>query len=202
MLLKIYPENPNIRHIKTIVECLNDGGIIIYPTDTIYALGCNMSKSKALERIIQIKGIKKKITNLSFICNDLSQLSDYTKPISNPVYKLMRKTLPGPFTFILEANNKVSKLIKTKKKTVGIRIPDNNIVYEIIKELGNPILSTSIHDENKIIEYPTNPELIYEKYKNIVDIIIDGGFGGNIPSTIIDCTTEECIILRQGKGVL
>ena len=161
MLLKIYPENPNPRYIRMVSECLSDGGIVIYPTDTVYGLGCDIFKAKAIERTAQIKGINVSKANFSFICNDLSQLSDYCKPISNDVSKLMRKNLPGPFTFILNANNNVPKLIQSKKKTVGIRIPDNNIPLEIVRELGNPIMSTSIHDEDEIIEYTTDPELIY-----------------------------------------
>ncbi|MDY0343840.1 MAG: L-threonylcarbamoyladenylate synthase [Lentimicrobium sp.] len=202
MLLKIYPENPNPRHILTVVECLMDGGIIIYPTDTVYGLGCDIFKSKAVERIALIKGIKAEKSNFSFICDDLSQLSDYSKPIPNEVFKLMRKNLPGPFTFILNASNNVPKLIQSKKKTVGIRIPDNNIPRVIVKELGHPIMSTSIHDEDEIIEYTTDPELIYEKYSNLVDIVIDGGYGDNEPSTVIDCTGAEPLITREGKGVL
>ena len=202
MLIKIHPENPGPRQIKTVVECFYDGGIIIYPTDTVYGLGCDIYKSKAVEKIAFIKGIKKEKANFSFICHNLSQLSDYTKPIGNEIYKLMKASLPGPFTFILNANNKVPKLFQSKKKSVGIRIPDNNIVSEIVKELGNPIMSTSIHDEDEIIEYTTDPELIHEKYKNIVDIVIDGGYGDNEASTIVDCTTDEIMILREGKGIL
>lgn len=202
MLLKIYPENPSQRQIRTVVECLMDGGVIIYPTDTVYGLGCDIFKAKAVERIAQIKGIRADKANFSFICNDLSQLSDYSRPISNEVFKLMRKNLPGPFTFILNASSNVPKLIQSKKKTVGIRIPDNNIPLEIVRELGNPIMSTSIRDEDEIIEYTTDPELIYEKYKNIVDIVIDGGYGDNEASTIIDCTGSELLIVREGKGIL
>lgn len=202
MLLKIYPQNPNIRHIRMVVECLMDGGIIIYPTDTVYGLGCDIFKPKAIERVALIKGIKPEKANFSFICNDLSQLSDYSKPINNDVFRLMRNNLPGPFTFILNASNSVPKLIQSKKKTVGIRIPDNSIPIEIVKELGNPIMSTSIHDEDDIIEYTTDPELIYEKYSNLVDIVIDGGYGDNEPSTVVDCTGDEPVITREGKGIL
>lgn len=202
MLLKIYPENPNQRHIRMVVECLMDGGIIIYPTDTVYGLGCDIFKSKAIERIAQIKGIRAEKSNFSFICNDLSQLSDFSKPIPNNIFKLMKSNLPGPFTFILNASNNVPKLIQSKKKTVGIRIPDHNIPITIVSELGNPIMSTSIHDEDEIIEYTTDPELIYEKYNKLVDIVIDGGYGDNEPSTVIDCTTDEPIIIREGKGIL
>lgn len=202
MLLKIHPDNPSPRSINTVVECLNDGGVIIFPTDTIYALGCDIYKPKAIERVAQIKGIKKEKANFSFLTHDLSQLSDFTKPISNEVFKLMKSTLPGPFTFILNANNNVPKLFQSKKKTVGIRIPLNNIPTEIIRELGNPIMSTSVHDEDEIIEYTTDPELIYEKFINLVDIVIDGGYGDNEPSTIIDCTGPEVLIVREGKGKL
>jgi tRNA threonylcarbamoyl adenosine modification protein (Sua5/YciO/YrdC/YwlC family) len=200
MLLKIHPENPSPRQIKTVVECLNDGGVIIFPTDTIYALGCDIYKSRAIDKVAQIKGIKKEKANFSFICSDLSQLADFTKPIPNEVFKLMRKTLPGPYTYILNANNNVPKIFQSKKKTVGIRIPDNNIPIEIIRLLGNPILSTSIHDDDEIIEYSTDPELIYDKFKNQVDIVIAGGHGDNNPSTIVDCTGDEIVVVREGKG--
>lgn len=202
MLLKIYPENPNLKHIRIVTECLLDGGIIIYPTDTVYGLGCDIFKSKAIEKIAQIKGINVAKANFSFICNDLSQLSDFCKPISNDIFKMMRNNLPGPFTFILNANNNVPKLMQSKKKTVGIRIPDNNIPLEIVKELGHPIMSTSVHDEDEILEYTTDPELIYEKYQQLVDIVIDGGYGDNEASTVIDCTEEEIFIIREGKGIL
>ena len=202
MFLKLYPENPDPKHINTIVKCLNDGGIIIYPTDTVYGMGCNIFKPKSVERVAQIKGIRVEKSNFSFICSDLKHISDFTKPIDNNVYKLMRKTLPGPFTYILNANNNVPKLFQSKKKTVGIRIPDNNIILEIVRELGNPILTTSIYDEDDIIEYTTDPELIYEKYKDIVDIVIDGGYGDNEASTVVDCTSDVISIIRQGKGNL
>ena len=202
MLLKIYPENPNPRDIKTVIECLNDGGIIIYPTDTVYGLGCDIFKNKSVERIADIKGIKVEKANFSFICYDLSQLSDFTKPISNSTYKLMKRALPGPFTFILDASNKVPKLFQSKKKTVGIRIPNNNISRIIVQELGHPIMSTSIYDEDDVIEYTTDPELIYEKYGNIVDIVIDGGYGDNEASTVVSCINDEVVVLRQGKGII
>jgi len=202
MLLKIHPENPSIRQIRIVTECLNDGGIIIYPTDTIYGFGCNIYKPKAIEKIANIKGIKSGKANFSFICYDLSNISDYTRPFSTSIYKLMKKALPGPFTFILTANNKVPKIIQSKKKTIGIRIPDNNISREIVRELGNPIMSSSIKDDDTIIEYSTDPELIYEKYKDIVDIVINGGYGNNEASTVVDCTKNEIEIVRQGKGIL
>jgi tRNA threonylcarbamoyl adenosine modification protein (Sua5/YciO/YrdC/YwlC family) len=202
MLLKLYNENPNPRDIRNIVDLLHDGGIIIYPTDTVYGLGCDITNSKAVEKVARFKGIKIEKANFSFICSDLSHLSDYTKPISNTIFKLMKKNLPGPFTFILEANNNVPKYFKGKKKTVGIRIPDNNIIREIVSELGNPILSTSIRDEDEILEYTTDPELIFEKYKDIADIVIDGGYGELVPSTVVDCTGAVIEIIRQGKGIL
>lgn len=202
MFLQIHPDNPNPRLIKKVIDCLNSGGIIIYPTDTVYGLGCDIYNKKAVERIAQVKGIKKEKANFSFICSDLSHISDFTRPISNETYKLMRKHLPGPFTFILDANNKVPKLFQSKKKTVGIRIPDNNIIRTIVEEFGHPIMSTSVYDEDEIIEYTTDPELIYEKYQNIADIVIDGGYGDNEASTIVDCTQNETLIIRQGKGIL
>lgn len=202
MLLKIHPETPSLRQIKIVVDCLNSGGIIIYPTDTIYGLGCDIFNSKAIDKIARLKGIKKEKANFSFLCYDLSHISDFTKPFSNPVYKLMKSSLPGPFTFILNGNSNVPRIFQSKKKTVGIRVPANNIILEIIRELGNPIMSTSIHDDDEIVEYTTDPELIYERYKDKVDIVIDGGYGDNQPSTIIDCTTDEAIIIREGKGVL
>lgn len=202
MLLRIYPKNPDERQIQTILECLHKGGIIVYPTDTVYGLGCDITQPKAIEKIAAIKGIKKEKANFSFICSSLSQLSDYTKPIDNNVFRLMKKALPGPFTFILNANSKVPNLLQSKKKTVGIRIPDHSIPVLLVEKLGNPILTTSVHDEDEIIEYTTDPELIHEKYGNKVDIVIDSGPGGNLASTIIDCTGDEIIVVRQGKGKL
>lgn len=201
MLVKLFNENPNLREILKIVEVLRKGGLIIYPTDTVYGLGCDITNAKAVEKVARIKNVKVEKNNFSFICSDLSHISDFTKPISNSVFKLMKKNLPGPFTFILEANNNLPKYFKGKK-TVGIRVPDNNIIREIIRELGNPILSTSIHDEDEILEYSTDPELIYEKYQNIAEVVIDGGYGDFIPSTIVDCTGEEIVIVREGKGVI
>ncbi len=202
MLIRLYNENPNPREIRKIVDVLRDGGIIIYPTDTVYGLGCDITNPRAVEKVARFKGVNIEKTNFSFICSDFSHLSDYTRPIPNPVFKLIKKNLPGPFTFILKANNNVPKYFKGKKKTVGIRIPDNNIIRHIIYELGNPILSTSIHDEDEIIEYTTDPELIYEKYQNIADIVVDGGHGELVPSTIVDCTGDEIKITREGKGIL
>jgi tRNA threonylcarbamoyl adenosine modification protein (Sua5/YciO/YrdC/YwlC family) len=201
MLVKLFNDNPNQREVLKIVEVLRNGGLIIYPTDTIYGLGCDITNTKAVEKVARIKGVKADKNNFSFICSDLSHLADYTKPIPNPVFKLMKKNLPGAFTFILEANNNLPKYFKGKK-TVGIRVPDNNIIREIIRELGNPILSTSIKDDDEILEYTTDPELIYEKYGEIADVVIDGGYGEIVPSTIVDCTGDEIVIVREGKGIL
>lgn len=202
MLLKIYNENPNPKDILKVVDLLRNGGIIIYPTDTIYGLGCDITNQKAVEKVAQFKGMKIEKANFSFICSDLSHLSDYTKPIPSAVFKLMKKNLPGPFTFILDASNNVPRYFKGKKKTVGIRVPDNNIIREIVHELGNPILSTSIREDDEILEYTTDPELIYEKYQDFADVVIDGGYGEIVPSTVIDCTGEGIEILREGKGIL
>ena len=203
MLLKLYPTNPNPRYIKMILECLADGGLIIFPTDTIYGLGGSISSQKALERICQIKGIKKEKANFSFIFHDLSMLSEFTRPINNDVFKMMKRNLPGPFTFILEANNNIPRIFQSKKKTIGIRIPDQPIITNIVREFGTPIMTTSLVDEeDEIGEYLTDPEEIYERYQDKVDIIIDGGYGDNQASTIVDCTDNEIVITRQGKGIL
>ena len=202
MLIRIHPDNPADRQLNMVIECLNDGGVIIFTTDTIYAMGCDIFKSKAIDRVARIKGVKPEKANFSFLCHDLSHLSDFTKPLNNDIFKLMKRTLPGPFTYILEANNNVPKILHRKKRTVGIRVPDNKIITEIIRQLGNPVMSTSIRDEDEIIEYSTDPELIHEKFENLVDIVIDGGYGDNEPSTIIDCTGEEIELIRQGKGLL
>lgn len=200
MFLKIYPENPNPREIQKAVDCLENGGIIIYPTDTIYGIGCDIFKPKAVERIAELLGDKKKKSAMTFICHDLSHLSDYTRPIDNSTFKVMKRALPGPFTFILEANNNVPKLLQSNKKTVGIRVPDNTIIREIVRVLGHPILSTSVKDDDEVVEYTTDPELIYEKYENLVDMVIDGGYGDNVPSTVVDCTGGGIEIIREGKG--
>jgi tRNA threonylcarbamoyl adenosine modification protein (Sua5/YciO/YrdC/YwlC family) len=202
MLLKIHPVNPEFRKIKMVTDCLSGGGVIIYPTDTVYGMGCDIYDSNAVERICRIKGIRPDKSNLSILCYDFSHLSDFAKPIDTPVYRVMRKAMPGPFTFILKANNNVPKLFKSKKKTVGIRIPDNKICADIVKELEHPIVSTSIHSEDTVIDYITDPELIYEKYEKLVDIVIDGGYGGNRPSTVVDCSDGEFNVLRQGLGDL
>ncbi len=202
MLIRLYEENPNEKTILQVVNCLKNGGVIIYPTDTVYGIGCDITSKKALEKVARIRGVKLEKSNFSFICHDLSHLSDYTKPIDTPTYKLLRRALPGPYTFILEANNTVPKIFKSNKKTVGIRIPGNNIPRAIVQALGHPIVSTSIHDEDEILEYSTDPELIHEKYKDLVDMVIDGGYGDNEPSTVIDCTQGEFQVLREGKGAL
>ncbi len=202
MLIKIYPENPNPKAIEQVADVLRKGGLIIYPTDTVYGLGCDITNHRAIEAICRIRNIKPDKANFSFICYDLSHISDYIKTIDNATFRVIKKALPGPFTFIFNANNNVPKLLSSNKKTVGIRVPDNNIARDIVKALGNPILSTSIKDDDDIIEYSTDPELIYEKYQDNVDIVIDGGYGGNIPSTVVDCTSGEFEIVREGKGVL
>lgn len=201
MLLRIHEANPSDRQIRQVVDVLNNGGVIIYPTDSVYGLGCSILKPKAVERISQIKGIPLSKANFSLICSNLSDLSTYAKPINNNIYKAMKKCLPGPYTFILQASNNVPKLFMSKKKTVGIRVPDNNIVQAILKELGHPIMSTSIkNDEDDLIEYIMDPELIHEKFENQIDIVIDGGYGGIEPSTILDCTDDEISVIREGKG--
>jgi len=202
MLIKIYPENPNQKHIRKVAEVLEAGGIIIYPTDTIYAMGCDIKANKTIERIASMKGRNPLNPDMSIIFHDMSQLSEYTLIRDNNIFKMLKRNLPGPFTFIVQANNQIPKLFKNKKKTVGIRIPDNNIVLEIVRELGRPIITTSIHDNDEVIEYLTDPELIYEKFRDFADIVIDGGFGKNEPSTIVDCTSEEIKVVRQGPGVL
>ena len=197
--IKIYPENPNEREIAKVIKILRDGGIIIYPTDTVYGLGCDITNTKALERIARIKGIKLDKANFSFVCSDLSNLSDYVKQINTSTFKILKRSLPGPYTFILPGNNNLPKEFK-KKNTVGIRIPDNNIALEIVRQLGNPIVSTSIHDDDEILEYSTDPELIFEKWQNQVDAVIDGGYGDNVASTVIDLSGDEPVLIREGKG--
>jgi tRNA threonylcarbamoyl adenosine modification protein (Sua5/YciO/YrdC/YwlC family) len=202
MLIRIYNENPNQKHIRQIVDLLENGAIIIYPTDTVYAMGCDIKASKSIEKIARLKGLNPKNPDLSLIFHDMSQLSEYTIIHDNNIFKLLKRNLPGPFTFIVQANNQIPRLFKNKKKTVGIRIPDNNIVLELVRELGRPIITTSIHDLDEIIEYTTDPELIHEKYSDFADLVIDGGYGNNEASTIVDCTGEEIEIVRQGLGIL
>ncbi len=197
--IKIYEDKPSEAAIKKVVEVLRDGGLIIYPTDTVYGLGCDITNTRALERIAKIKGIKLEKANFSFVCSDLSNLSDYVKQIDTSTFKILKRALPGPYTFILPGNNDLPKEFR-KKKTVGIRVPKNNIALEIVKMLGNPIVSTSIHDDDEVLEYSTDPELIFEKWQNRVDVVIDGGYGDNTPSTIIDLSGYEPVVVREGKG--
>ena len=198
-IIRIYNENPNPREITKVVKTLRNGGLVIYPTDTVYGLGCDITNNSALEKIAQIEGVKLEKANFSFICHDLSNLSDYVKQIDTSTFKILKRCLPGPYTFILPGNNNLPTVFK-KKKTVGIRVPDNNICRAIVAELGNPIVSTSIRDEDEVIEYTTDPGLIQEKWDNLVDIVIDGGYGDNIPSTVIDLTTDQPEVVREGKG--
>ncbi|SHJ26962.1 L-threonylcarbamoyladenylate synthase [Flavobacterium haoranii] len=199
--IKIYEDKPSEAAIKKVVDVLRDGGLVIYPTDTVYGLGCDITNSRALEKIAKIKGIKLEKANFSFICYDLSNISDYIKQIDTSTFKILKRALPGPYTFILPGNNDLPKEFR-KKKTVGIRVPDNNIAREIVKILGNPIVSTSIHDEDEVLEYSTDPELIFEKWQNKVDLVIDGGYGDNVASTIIDLSSYEPEVIREGKGSL
>ena len=199
--IKIYEENPNSKEIEKVVSVLKKGGLIIYPTDTVYGLGCDITNIKALERVAKIKGVKLEKSNFSFVCHDLSNISDYVKQIDNTTFKLLKRALPGPYTFVLPSAKSLPNPFK-RKKTVGIRVPDNNIALEIVKQLGRPIISTSIYDEDEIIEYTTDPELIKEKWDNLVDLVIDGGYGDNEPSTIIDVSDGNAIIIREGKGSL
>ncbi|MFJ1262238.1 L-threonylcarbamoyladenylate synthase [Capnocytophaga canis] len=197
--IRIYNDNPNEKEIAKVVEILREGGLVIYPTDTVYGLGCDITNTKALEKIARFKGIKLEKANFSFVCADLSNLSDYVKQIDSSTFKILKKALPGPYTFILPGSNNLPKDFK-KKKTVGIRIPDNNIVRIIVERLGNPIVSTSIYDEDDLIEYTTDPELIFEKWQNRVDAVIDGGYGDNVASTVIDLSGDEPVVVREGKG--
>ena len=202
MFIKFHRDNPNQRYVKMIIDCLNNDGVIIFPTDTIYAMGCSISSSKALDRIAKIKGIKKEKANFSFIFHDLSMLSEFTRPINNDVFKMMKRNLPGAFTFILEANNNIPKVFQSKKKTIGIRIPDEPIITGLVQQLGKPIITTTITDKDEVSGFQTDPEEINEHYKDIVDIIIDGGYGDYEESTVVDCTDNEIVIIRQGKGIL
>lgn len=200
-IIRIYEENPNPKAIKQVVEVLKKGGLVIYPTDTVYGLGCDITNTKALEKIARIKGVKLEKANFSFICHDLSNLSDYVKQIDTKTFKILKRALPGPYTFILPGSKTLPAAFK-KKKEVGIRVPNNNIALDIVKALGNPIVSTSIRDEDEIIEYTTDPELIHEKWDNLVDLVIDGGYGDNQASTVIDLSQDEPLIVREGKGSL
>lgn len=198
MLIQIHPKNPQERNIKMVVETLKKGGIIVYPTDTIYGLGCDINNTKAIERICRIKGIKPEKAQLSFVCADLSHLSAYAKPVSNATFRLLKENLPGAFTFILEASKQVPKILKQKKDTIGLRVPDNNIAISLVEALGNPILSASLPGD--MLEEYTDPEIIFEKYQNLVDLVIDGGIGGFVPSTVVDCTGDEPTVIREGAG--
>ncbi|GGG37143.1 L-threonylcarbamoyladenylate synthase [Hymenobacter glacieicola] len=199
-LLRIHPDNPPQNRLAQAAEILRKGGVIIYPTDTVYGLGCDIHNARAVEKLCRIKGLQPEKANLSFICSDLSHITDYATGITTPVYKVLKKALPGPFTFIFEASTKAPRYGGVKRKTVGIRVPDNNICTGLVRELGNPIVSTSIHDEDEILEYSTDPDLIFEKYRPLVDLVIDGGFGNNVASTVVDCTNEDFDIVRQGVG--
>lgn len=203
MLLRLNYDNPHPKDIQFIIDCLKNDGIIIYPTDTVYSIGCDITKPKAIEKLCRLKNIKPEKANFSFVCSDLSQLANYAKPISNSLFRVMKKALPGPYTFILEANNNVPKLLKQNKKTVGIRVPDNTICKTIITELGNPIITTSLHNQDdEIMEYFVDPEIIHQEYEKKVDIVIDGGFGNLYASTVLDCSEDEIVIIREGLGSL
>jgi tRNA threonylcarbamoyl adenosine modification protein (Sua5/YciO/YrdC/YwlC family) len=200
MLIRIHHLTPDPRQLQKVIDVLRDGGVIIYPTDGVYAFGCDINKSKAVERVAKLKGIKVEKADFSFVFDDLSRLTDYSKQVDTHVFKLMKSCLPGPYTFILNANNSVPKLFKNNKRTIGIRIPDNQICRSIVTELGNPIISSSVHDEDELVEYTTDPELIHERYKDQVDLVIDGGYGSLLPSTVIDCTGQMPELVRQGAG--
>jgi len=200
--IKLYEENTNLKDLKLVTECFKDGGVVIYPTDTVYALGCDIFSKEGIERVARIKNVKADKADFSFVFYDLSHISEYTKQFDSSVFKILKRNLPGPFTFILEANNSIPKLFRNKKKTLGIRIPDNSICRSIVERLERPIISTSIHDDDEVIEYTTDPELIFEKYENQVDMVIDGGFGNNEASTVVDLSKGEIEIIRQGIGEL
>jgi tRNA threonylcarbamoyl adenosine modification protein (Sua5/YciO/YrdC/YwlC family) len=202
MIIKLYPENPNPDHIRRVTWVLEEGGIVIYPTDTIYAMGCDIKSNKAIEKIARFKGLNPGNPDMSMIFSSMSQLSEYTVIHDNNLFKMLKRNLPGPFTFIVHANNQIPALFKHRKKTLGIRIPDNNITLEIVRDLGRPLMTTSIHNNDEVTEYITDPELIHEKYYDFADLVIDGGMGGDEPSTVVDCTGPEPIVLRQGKGIL
>lgn len=199
--IKLYEENTNPKDVAKVVRIIKSGGLVIFPSDTVYALGCDMTNNRALERVALLKGVKLEKANFSFICEDLSKLSDYVRQIDSATFRILKRALPGPYTFILPGNNNLPTVFK-KKKEVGIRVPDNKILQAIVRGLGNPIVSTSIKDDDEVIEYTTDPELIFEKWGNLVDVIVDGGYGGNIPSTVIDLTGPEPVLIREGKGAL
>lgn len=201
MLIRLFEDNPNTRDIRKVVDILQKGGVIIYPTDTVYAIGCDINNVKAVQKVAALKGVKPEKANFSMICQDLSHIAEYAR-VSNEVFKIMKRSLPGPFTFILNATNKLPNVLMNRRKTVGVRIPDNYIVMAIVEELGHPLLTTSVRDDDEVIEYTTDPELIYERYENRVDLVIDGGYGKNVASTVVDCSGDEVEIIRQGIGVL
>lgn len=201
MLIRLFEDNPNARDIRKVVDILQKGGVIIYPTDTVYAIGCDINNVKAVQKVAALKGVKPEKANFSMICQDLSHIAEYAR-VSNEVFKIMKRSLPGPFTFILNATNKLPNVLMNRRKTVGVRIPDNYIVMAIVEELGHPLLTTSVRDDDEVIEYTTDPELIYERYENRVDLVIDGGYGKNVASTVVDCSGDEVEIIRQGIGVL
>lgn len=202
MIIEIHPDNPDERKIRQIVDCLLEGGVIVYPTDTVYSFGCDMLNNKAVERVARLKNIKTEKANFSLVCHDLSHITEYSKQLSNPVFKLMKSVLPGPYTFILEAGRAIPKIFSERKKTIGIRVPDNNIARDIVKKLGHPIIAASVHDDDELLEYTTDPEMIHEKFEKLVDIVIDGGPGSFDASTILDCTGDQITLVRQGKGVV
>lgn len=201
-LIKLYDNTPDADKVREIINCLRDGGVIIYPTDSVYSLGCSLLKTKALEKVAKLKGIKPEKAKFSMICKDISDISTYVKSLDNQTFRLLKASLPGPFTFILEASTEVPKLFKAKRKEIGIRVPDNTILQHIIAELGNPLIGTSVHDEDEILDYTTNPEDIFERYQHDVDIVIDGGFSNNIPTTVVNCTVFPPEVLREGLGEL
>ncbi len=200
MLVNIHPDNPDPRKVKQVIECLLGGGVIIYPTDSVYSIGCDLAQTKAIERVARIKGIQMKDANFSLVCRDLSHLSEFCKPIENNIYKLMKRALPGPYTFILNANNSVPKIFKSKKKTVGIRVPDHPVAFALVTALGSPLVSTSVHDDDEILEYTTDPELIHERYADQVDMVVHGGLGNLEASTVFDCTSGTAELIREGRG--
>ena len=200
MLITIHPKNPEIKKIESVVDCLKKGGVIIYPTDAVYSIGCDLMNARAVERVAKIKGIAVENANFSLMCSELAQAANYVKPFDTNTFKLLKKALPGPFTFILEASSTVPKIFKNKKKTIGIRIPDNKIIHEIVKLLGNPLIATSVHDDDEVIEYTTDPELIYEKYYTTIDLLVNGGYGHNTATTIVDLSNNDLEIIREGLG--
>lgn len=202
MIVEILPENPDQRKIKQVVECLKSGGVIIYPTDTVYSIGCDIENNKAIERIARLKNVRADKANFSLVCHDLSHITEYSRQVSNSVFKMMKRALPGPYTFILEAGKKIPTIFSDRKKTIGIRVPDHLIPREIVKELGRPIIATSVHDDDEIIEYTTDPNLIHEKFEHLVDMVIDGGFCGLEASTVLDCTGAVVTVIREGKGTI